>query len=270
MLRAVPELADQIVVVRGGGDIGSGVIWRLRRVGFPVIVTELDRPLTIRRTVAFSTAVTEGSITIEGIEGVRVTDGAEALAVASTGSVPVLVSPGIPDVGASVVVDARLAKRNLGTSRDQAPFVVALGPGFNAEDDCDAIVETKRGHDLGRVIWHGPAIPNTGIPGVIGGESGKRVIHAPLDGDLIWDTDFGDTVAMGQQLGCIVDTPIVSAITGTVRGLLAGGPVTEGLKIADVDPRFDPSAIMRISDKALSVGGGVLEAILVWLDSPKS
>ena len=147
---AVPDLSDHITIVRGGGDIGSGVIWRLRRVGFPVIVTELERPLTIRRTVAFP---------------------AEAIEVAATGAVPVLVSPDIPDIDRSVVVDARLAKRNLGTSRDHAPFVVALGPGFTAGDDCDAIVETMRGHDLGRVIWDGAAIPNTGVPGMIGGGS---------------------------------------------------------------------------------------------------
>ena len=261
------DFADHIVVVRGGGDIGSGVIWRLRRSGFPVIVTELQRPLTIRRTVAFSTAVTNGSINIDGIDGIRTSGDAEALAVASKGAVPVLVSPGLPDVGASVVIDARLAKRNLGTSRSQASFVVALGPGFCAGDDCDAIVETMRGHDLGRVIWDGPAAPNTGIPGVIGGESRKRVIHAARDGALTWEVDFGDVVTEAQTLGQIDGTPVRATITGTVRGLLAVGPVTEGLKIADVDPRFDPGAIGRISDKALSVGGGVLEAILVWLDT---
>lgn len=201
---------------------------------------------------------------IEGINGVRVTTAAEAIAIAATGSVPVLVSPEIPNVGASVVVDARLAKRNLGTSRGQAPLVIALGPGFSARDDCDAIVETMRGHDLGRVIWDGPAAPNTGVPGEIGGESGKRVTHAAHDGDLTWNVGFGDLVNEGQQIGQIDDTPIRSAITGTVRGLLAGGFVTDGLKIADVDPRFDPGAIVRISDKSLAVGGGVLEAALVW------
>jgi xanthine dehydrogenase accessory factor len=263
----VPDFANSIVVVRGGGDIGSGVIWRLRRVGFPVIVTELDRPLTIRRTVAFSTAVTDGSIMIEDVDGVRVATRTEALEVAATSSVPVLVSPGIPEVGATVVVDARLAKRNLDTSRDQAPFVVALGPGFSAGDDCDAIVETMRGHDLGRVIWNGPAAPNTGVPGMIGGESGRRVIHADLAGALSWDRAIGDTVEEGETLGWIDDIPVRTRITGTVRGLLGVGPVAAGLKIADVDPRFDPSAVWRISDKALSVGGGVLEAILVWFDS---
>ena len=266
----VPDLSDHITIVRGGGDIGSGAIWRLRRVGFPVVVTELERPLTIRRTVAFSTAITQGSISIEGIEAVRVASPSEALEVAATGVVPVLVSPDIPDIDHSVVVDARLAKRNLGTSRDQAPFVIALGPGFTAGDDCDAIVETMRGHDLGRVIWDGPAIPNTGVPGMIGGESGKRVIHAQRNGSLIWDVEFGDVVSEGEHLGTINGTPVRSRITGTVRGLLADGPVFEGLKIADVDPRFDPSAVDRISDKALSVGGGVLEAVLVWLSSLKS
>jgi xanthine dehydrogenase accessory factor len=263
----VSELADTLIVVRGGGDIGSGVIWRLRRVGFPVVVTELQRPLTIRTTVAFSTAVSLGSITIEGIEGVLVATEREALDVASTAAIPVLVSPGIPEIGASVVVDARLAKRNLGTSRDQAPFVVALGPGFSAGDDCDAIIETMRGHDLGRVIWDGPAEPNTGVPGEIGGESGKRVIHAELAGALSWDRGIGDTVDEGEVLGWIDGRPVRTRITGTVRGLLGVGPVTDGLKIADVDPRFDPDAVWRISDKALSVGGGILEAILVWLDS---
>lgn len=267
---AVPDLSNHITIVRGGGDIGSGVIWRLRRVGIRVVVTELERPLTIRRTVAFSTAVTQGSISIEGIEAVRVASPSEALEVAATGAVPVLVSPDIPDIDRSVVIDARLAKRNLGTSRDQAPFVVALGPGFTAGDDCDAIVETMRGHDLGRVIWDGPAIPNTGVPGMIGGESGKRVIHAVRNGSLRWDVEFGDVVSEGEHLGTIDGTPVRSRITGTVRGLLADGPVFEGLKIADVDPRFDPSAVNRISDKALSVGGGVLEAVLVWLASLKS
>jgi xanthine dehydrogenase accessory factor len=261
------DLADHVVVVRGGGDIGSGVIWRLRRVGFPVIVTELERPLTIRRTVAYSTAVADGSITIEGITGVRVGDTVEALDAAASGKVPVLVSPTVPDIGASVMIDARLAKRNMDTARGQAPFVVTLGPGFSAGEDCDAIVETKRGHDLGRVIWDGPAFPNTGVPGVIGGESARRVIHAAHNGALTWDVGFGDVVNEGQHLGEIEGTLVRSAITGTVRGLLADGPVTERLKIADVDPRFDPSAINRISDKALSVGGGALEAILVWLGS---
>ncbi len=261
------EFSDHLVVVRGGGDIGSGVVWRLRRVGFPVIVLELERPLTIRRTVAFSTAVTAGNIIIEGIEGSRVGSVQEAIAMVPKGAVPVLVSPEIPDMPVSVLVDARLAKRNLGTETGQAPFVVALGPGFSAGVDCHAIVETMRGHDLGRVIWHGPAAPNTGVPGMIGGASADRVIHAEVNGDLSWDVTFGDSVRLGDVLGQVGGTAVRSKIGGTVRGLLLPGAVAKGLKIADVDPRFDEMAVHHISDKSLSVGGGVLEAILVRLNN---
>jgi len=263
----VTDFSDHAVIVRGGGDIGTGVIWRLRRVGFPVLVLELERPLTIRRTVSFSTAVTDGSIVIDGVEGIRVESMTEARAATVSGVVPVLVSRQLPDVPVSVVVDARLAKRNLGTSMDQAPFVVALGPGFSAGDDCHAIVETKRGHDLGRVIWDGPAAPNTGVPGVIGGAAADRVLHADISGELSWAVSFGDIVEVGQEIGTIDGRPIRSKIDGTVRGLLLPGPVGEGLKVADIDPRFDPTATHHISDKSLSVGGGVLEAVLVRLNT---
>ncbi len=260
------DFSDHTVVVRGGGDIGSGIIWRLRRVGFPVVVLELERPLTIRRTVAYSTAVTAGSIVVDGIEGRRVDSAEAAAAAASHRVVPVLVSPEIPDMPISVVVDARLAKRNLGTTIDDASLVVALGPGFTAGVDCHAVVETKRGHDLGRVIWSGSAAPNSGVPGVIGGASADRVLHAGQDGALSWDVTYGDVVERGQILGHVDGSAVRSRTDGMVRGLLLPGPVTSGLKIADVDPRVDPAAIHHISDKALSVGGGVLEAILVWLN----
>lgn len=254
--------AERLVVVRGGGDIGSGVAWRLRKVGFPVVVLELARPLTIRRTVAFSTAVDEGEVVVEGIAARRVDSMPEAVDRTKEGVVPVLVSPDLPDTSPSVLVDARLAKRNLGTSMAQAPVVVGLGPGFTAGQDCHAVVETKRGHDLGRVIWDGPAAPNTGVPGDVGGTSGDRVIHAPTHGDITWQVGIGDTVEHGQTIGKIHDTPLATAIGGTVRGLIRPGPVAEGLKIADIDPRSDASAVNRISDKALAVAGGVLEAAL--------
>ena len=170
--------SNHLVVVRGGGDLGSGVIWRLRRVGFPVVVLELERPLAVRRTVAYSSAVTDGSITIDGIEGVRVDSADSAIEAARARSVAVMVAPEVPSfpMPASVLVDARLAKQKLDTTRDQAPFVVGLGPGFDAGVDCDAVVETMRGHRLGRVIWDGPAAANTGVPGQIGGASAKRVL----------------------------------------------------------------------------------------------
>jgi xanthine dehydrogenase accessory factor len=263
----VIDFSDELVVVRGGGDLGSGVIWRLRRVGFPVLVLELERPLTVRRTVAFSAAVARDRIMIDGIEGVRVNSVDAALEATRRGSVPVLVSPDIPPlpVPMSVLVDARLAKKSLDTTINQAPFVVGLGPGFVAGDDCDAVIETMRGHRLGRVIWDGPAAPNTGVPGEIGGASGDRVLRASVDGALLWSTNFGDLVEAGQILGTIDDMPVHAKIAGTVRGLIQPGPVEIGLKIGDVDPRFDPNAIHQISDKALSIGGAVLEAVLVWL-----
>lgn len=261
------DFSDNLVVVRGGGDLGSGVIWRLRRVGFPVIVLELERPLTVRRTVAFSSAVDRGRVMIDGIEGVRVASAAEALEATHGGSVPVLISRDLPSLPApmSILVDARLAKRSLDTTIDQAPFVVGLGPGFVAGTDCDAVIETMRGHRLGRVIWDGPAAPNTGIPGEIGGASGDRVLRATVEGALEWNAEFGDLVESGQVLGRIDDSPILAKIDGTVRGLIQPGPVDIGLKIGDVDPRIDPNAIRQISDKALSIGGAVLEAVLVWI-----
>jgi len=260
--------ADELVVVRGGGDARRRLNRGLRRVGFPVVVTELARPLTVRRSVAFSSAVVDGSITIDGIDGVLVATPAEALDAAGSGVIPVLVDEEIPKFSfpPTVVVDARIAKRNLGTTKDQAPFVVGLGPGFSAGGDCDAVIETVRGHHLGRVIWDGPAAPNTGTPGEIGGESNRRVVRAPMPGELTWDVDFGDLVEAGQRLGAIDDNPVLSQIRGTVRGLIMPGPVVPGLKIGDVDPRFDPSATHQISDKALSIGGAVLEAVLVWIN----
>ena len=259
--------SSHLVVVRGGGDLGSGVIWRLRRVGFPVVVLELERPLTVRRTVAYSSAVTDGTITIDGIEGVRVDSADSAIQAAHTRSVAVMVAPEIPSfpMPVSALVDARLAKQKLDTTRSQAPFVVALGPGFDAGVDCDAVVETMRGHRLGRVIWDGPAAPNTGLPGEIGGASAERVLRAARDGNLRWGVTFGDVVEAGQVLGWVNAEVVSAQIAGTIRGLLLPGPVTAGLKIGDIDPRFDPAAIDQISDKALSIGGGVLEAVLVWL-----
>ena len=260
-------LFDHPVVVRGGGDIGSGVIWRLRRVGFPVTVLELERPLTIRRTVAFSSAVTEGRITIQGIDGVRASSVMEAEMLASAGAVPVLVSEEVPTFPStpSVVVDARLAKRNIDTAIDQAPLVVALGPGFTAGMDCHAVVETKRGPDLGRVIWKGPAAPNTGRPGTLGGASTDRLVRSPVDGTVEWSVRIGDLVGKGDQIGNVDGAPVVAATSGVVRGLIAPGPVTGDLKIGDIDPRAD-TPVDTISDKALSVGGGVLEAVVTWLN----
>ena len=230
-----------------------------------MVVLELPRPLTVRRTVALSTAVTEGEVVVQGLRGIRAGSPDEAVAIARTGAVAVLVEPELPPIGADVVVDARMAKRNLGTAIDDADLVVALGPGFTAGVDCHAVVETMRGHDLGRVIWSGPAAADTGTPGPVGGRSAERVLRAPAAGTVAWDAAIGDRVAEGQHLATVAGAAVTAPFDGVLRGAIASGAeVRAGLKIGDVDPRPDPAACHRISDKALAVGGGVLEAVLAW------
>ena len=260
--------ADVVVLVRGAGDLATGVAWRLKRAGFGVIMCELEHPLTVRRSVAFSTAVGEGSVTIEGVRAVRATT-AEAAALAHSGVVPVVVSPGLPPLPADVVVDARVAKRVLDTTVGDAALVVALGPGFEAGRDCHSVVETMRGPRLGRVYWQGRAAPNTGTPGVIGGRGAERVLRAPAAGRARWRVSIGDVVDAGAVLGVVGDEQVRAPFAGVVRGLIADGTsVAQGLKIGDVDPRADTDW-REISDKALAVAGGVLEAILTWL-SPRT
>lgn len=261
--------ADHLVVVRGGGDLATGTIHRLRASGFPVLVLELEQPLVIRRTVSVASAILEGRALVEDLDAMRIDDIEEAVEVARSGAVPVMVSPTLPQLPwePSVVVDARIAKRNIDTSINDAPFVVGLGPGFTAGADCHAVVETMRGHYLGRVIWDGEATPNTGEPGMIGGKAGERVVRAPTFGILSWKVNIGDLVATGDVLGDINGVPIRSRIGGVVRGLLHPGYEVEwNWKLADIDPRCDTSACFEISDKALSIGGGVVEAILTWLN----
>jgi xanthine dehydrogenase accessory factor len=262
--------SDLPTVIRGGGDLATGVAYRLWRAGFPIVVLELPTPLAVRRRVALSSAIPEGAITIDEMTGRRVGDLAEAWNVARQGQVAVLVSAELPAWAAespSVLVDARMAKRNLDTSLGQAPLVIALGPGFTAGVDCHAVIETERGHDLGRVQWHGSARPNTGVPGRVGGEDAARVLRAPADGPAVWRRDIGQRVAAGELLGSVAGRPIFAPFDGVIRGLIAPGTaVWHGLKIGDLDPRADPAASTTISDKALAVGGGVLEAVLTWVN----
>jgi xanthine dehydrogenase accessory factor len=266
------------VVVRGGGDLATGVVWRLHQSGFRVLVTELDQPLTVRRTVSVSTAVREGRATVESMTATRIEnlDPLEALSkVLSDDEIAVLVAPHLPDLDVDIVIDARLAKRNIDTSRADARFVVALGPGFNAGQDCDAVVETMRGHRLGRVLWTGAAIPNTGVPGEIGGKSAQRVLRAPSDGTIDWLVSIGDSVRESQALGVMGNGEVLNApFAGVVRGLVhPETSVRAGLKVGDLDPRSElfegtrnngHSEVHTISDKALAIGGGVLEAVLTW------
>ncbi|MGZ4433445.1 MAG: selenium-dependent molybdenum cofactor biosynthesis protein YqeB [Trebonia sp.] len=261
MSRAV---ADALVVLRGGGDLATGAAWRLKRAGFGVVVCELDAPLTVRRSVAFSTAVTDGLVLVEGVTAVRATV-AEAAELARSDQVPVVISPGLPPLGADVVVDARMAKRLLDTTIGDAPLVVALGPGFTAGRDCHAVVETKRGPQLGRVLWTGSAAPNTGTPGVIGGRGAERVLRAPATGTVRWQARIGQVVETDAVLGTVDGAEVRAPFAGLVRGLLADQTsVPAGLKIGDVDPRTSTDW-QQISDKALAIGGAVLEAVLTWL-----
>ena len=255
-----------LVLIRGAGDLATGVALRLYRSGIRVVLTDLPQPLAIRRTVAFSEAIRLGTHTVEDVTARFAKDAAEARALLSDGVVPVLADPELrclPEVRPDAVVDAILAKKNLGTRIDFAPVVVALGPGFTAGKDCHAVVETMRGHDLGRVIYHGSALPNTAVPGLIGGFAGERVLRAPADGVLHTPAEIGQRVEAGETVGTVGGAPMRATIAGVLRGLLPDGtPVKQGLKAGDVDPRGEAAYCRTVSDKASAVGGGVLEAIL--------
>ena len=249
------------IVVRGGGDIATGTIHRLHRCGFSVLVLETDRPSAIRRYVAFSEAVYEGSWTVEGVEAVRVEALEEAVRRREQGKVPVLADAEcrcLERIRPRVLVDAILAKKNLGTNLEMADTVIALGPGFHL------VIETMRGHNLGRILTEGTALPNTGVPGVIAGYGKERVIHSPADGRMVNCSRIGDLVEKGQIIALVGQTPVRASLSGVLRGLLRDGyPVTKGFKIADIDPReSEQKNCFTISDKARCIAGGVLEGIL--------
>ena len=260
-------MRPDLCLLRGGGDLATGIAWRITRGGWPVVVCELAEPLTVRRTVALSTAVSEGRVDVEGMIGRHAMSIEEATEIARGGDVGVVVAPDLPDVAADVVVDARLAKRNIDTGIDDAPLVIGVGPGFTAGVDCHAVVETMRGHHLGRVIWSGRAAADTGIPGEVGGQGVDRVLRSPVAGLVSWEHEIGDVLDSGEVVGRVGDEELRAPFSGVVRGLIAaGGHVERGLKIGDLDPRAEPAACHEISDKSLAVGGGVVEAVLTWLN----
>jgi xanthine dehydrogenase accessory factor len=266
------RLIESLVVVRGAGDLATGTIARLLRSGFPVIALETEKPSAIRRSVAFAEAVYEGEATVEGIRAALAENLSEALELSAAGVLPLLVDPrgaSIRELRPASLVDAIIAKRNLGTSSAMAPLVVALGPGFSAPGDAHAVVETNRGHALGRVILEGSAEPDTGVPGQIGGKGAERVVHAPASGRIETLRDIGDLVEAGEPILAIRGlssgerTIVRSPLDGILRGLIRPGfEASEGLKIADVDPRCERENCFSISDKALAIAGGVLEALL--------
>ena len=258
---------DALILVRGGGDLATGTIHRLWSAGLRVLVLEAEHPAAIRRQVSLCEAVYEGEATVEGLRAVRIEALAQAEEVWNQNAVPVLVDPkgeSIAQARPDVLVDAILAKKNLGTKITDAPVVIGVGPGFCAGKDVDAVIETQRGHNLGRVIYEGEAAPNTGIPGMIAGYAKERVIHAPATGKLHILRQIGEIVEPGDILADIEGTPVETVIGGVIRGMIREGyPVKKGLKIADVDPRVkEQENCYHISDKARCVAGGVLEAIL--------
>lgn len=263
------DIRNTLVIIRGAGDLATGTAVRLHNSGFPIIMLDIGKPTVIRRTVAFAEALLSGQAVIEGIQALRCTE-ENALQTALSGIVAVVEDPDgklIHELHPEVVVDAIIAKKNLGTRRDMAPFTVALGPGFRAPDDVNAVIETKRGHTLGRIIYSGSAIPNTGIPGIIEGYGKERVMHSPCAGTFHALCEIGDLVTAGQTVAYVDgpsgQVPVKTQIAGKIRGMLFSGlEVTEGFKVADVDPRGEKADHTTCSDKAFSIAGGVLEAIL--------
>lgn len=254
------------ILIRGAGDIATGIALRLYRAGFQIVMTDLPQPTSIRRTVCFSEALRLGEMLVEDVCARRAGTAQEALDIAAAGDIAVLADPEcalLPQLHPAALVDAILAKHNLGTHRNMAPVVVAVGPGFTAGEDCHAAVETMRGHTLGRAIYQGSALPNTNIPGLVGGYAGERVLRAPADGVFTRILDIGDEVQPGDIAGTVNGQPMKCTIGGVVRGILPSGtPVHLGMKSGDVDPRCKPEYCTTASDKALAVGGGALEAIL--------
>ncbi|MBQ0065499.1 MAG: EF2563 family selenium-dependent molybdenum hydroxylase system protein [Firmicutes bacterium] len=256
-----------LIVVRGGGDIATGTIYKLKQARFNVLVLEVEYPSAIRRNVAFSEAVYQGEQTIENMTCYKANSIEDAQKLLEKGKLVVLVDEkgeSIDYFKPQIVVDGILAKKNLGTSKTMAPITIALGPGFEAGVDVDAVIETKRGHNLGRIYYSGKAIPNTGIPGNIGGYSKERVIHSPAKGILKNVASITDIVKKGDVLATIGEVEVKATMDGLLRGLIRDGyPVTKGFKIADIDPRLDEiNNCFTISDKARCIAGGVLEAIL--------
>ena len=264
-LRGAPR-AHPLVVIRGGGDLATGAAARLHRAGFPVVVLEIKQPLAVRRRVALAEAVYAGRVRIEELEGV-LAEGVEQVApVLAGGAIPVVVDAearNLRVLAPKVIVDGRMRKAASDLPRDAAPLTIGLGPGFTAGVDCHAVVETRRGHRLGRVIWKGTAESDTRVPEPVEGYDADRVLRAPKAGVMRGLAEIGAVVRRGEAVFAIDGEVVAAPFDGALRGLLHDGlRVEPGMKAGDLDPRGDPSYCLEISDKALAVGGGVLEAVL--------
>lgn len=259
-------MENNLILIKGAGDLATGTAHRLAACGFPIVMLEVPEPTVIRRTVSFAEAVYQREYSVEGITARLAGSPAEVAGIVASGKIAVLVDPQWSAVGLlqpGAVIDAIIAKKNLGTSVSEAPVVIGLGPGFTAGVDVHAVVETKRGHYLGRVIYNGSAEPNTGVPGEIGGYSTERLLRSPAEGIFRGVREIGDMVKTGDTVAMVGETPVYAAIPGVLRGLLRSGiAVTQGFKVGDIDPRYTQEHCFTISDKARSVAGGALEALV--------
>lgn len=256
------------ILIRGGGDLGSGVAFRLHRVGWNIVITEIEKPLVLRRTVSYANAIYEKEVIVEGITARYVTDSKDIPDLIGKHEIPVLISPerySFPEYPPDVIVDSRLLKKFVEYRLNTKPMVIGLGPGFKVGMNCHVVIETNRGHYLGRTLWDGEAMSDTGIPGSVSKKSFERVLRAPANGYIQSNVTLGTFVKKGDLIGRIDNKPILASFDGCLRGFMHDGIyVEEGIKIGDLDPRLDKNLIHFISEKSLAIAGGVLEAILTY------
>jgi xanthine dehydrogenase accessory factor len=266
-------LTHLTVLIRGAGEMATGVAWTLARCHFKVVLLEAPQPLAVRRLVSFCEAVYESPKTVEGVQALLVTSPREVEAAWQSGQIPLLIDPEMAmaaELKPAVLVDAIMAKKQSPPLRDKAPLVVGLGPGFTAGRDAHAVIETNRGHNLGRVLYRGEAEPDTGRPGNIGGFSVERVLRASAEGRMGNIKEIGDQVEKDETVATVAGQPIRSQITGVLRGLIRDGTsVVAGMKVGDVDPRGVREYCATISEKARAIGGGVLAAIVQSFNKPE-
>lgn len=255
-----------MVLIRGGGDLASGVAVRLYRSGFQVVITELAQPKVIRRSVSFAEAVFDHQTEVEGVVAELIETPDDVKAALHSSIIPILIDPDLDCLDIlqpEVIIDARMRKKTPERGKELATLVIGLGPGFVGGENCHAVIETNRGHDLGRVLWDSAPQADTGIPGEVEGFGSARVLRAPADGELVSGAHIGDRVEKNMVVALVGNQAVLAPFDGVLRGLLRPGTqVQQGLKIGDVDPRNDPTMVNRISDKSRAIGGGVLEAIL--------
>lgn len=263
------KISDLVVLIRGAGEMASGVAHRLHRSHFKICMLEIAHPLAVRREVSFCEAVYDGEKTVEGVPAKLISGPDQIESIWERESIPILVDPEAKKTRTflkpDVLVDAAMAKKNLGTHMDDAPLVIGLGPGFSAGEDVHMVIETNRGHHLGKVILKGGAEPDTGVPGDVGGYTIERLLRTMKKGIFHPQRSIGEKVTKGTVVAVVDDYPVMAQVSGVIRGLLREGvEVKKGMKVGDIDPRAKREHCTTISEKARAIGGGVLEAILYW------